>query len=95
MENSNNNTESEWWWIDYLENELDPALDNDLQTLLENCEQDRTSFEHFRLLKQWVKESDPVGEWPIEERLIRMRKNVMDAIQNEDSWQETPTTVRA
>ena len=72
--------EIEWWWIDYLENELNHAMDADLLTLLENSEDDRVSFEQMRLLKQWVAESDPVADWPIEERLARMRRNVMQAI---------------
>jgi hypothetical protein len=70
----------EWWWIDYLENELDSVLENDLLTLLQHSQEDRESFENFRLLKQWVRESDPVGSWPLEERTHRMRANVMAAI---------------
>ncbi len=68
------------WGIDYLENELDAALENDLQTLLQHSQEDRDSFENFRLLKQWLKESDPVADWPVEERAENMRKNVMAAI---------------
>lgn len=74
----------EWWWIDYLENELEPVLERDLGLLLEVSEEDRDSFENFRLLKQWVRESDPAGDWPIEERCARMRSRVMAAIEAED-----------
>lgn len=74
-------SEDEWWWIDFLENELDPMLDKDLQMLLEHSGEDRDAFENFRLLKQWVKESDPVKDWPVEARLQRMRSRVMEAIQ--------------
>lgn len=76
--------DTEWWWIDYLENELEPVLERDLGLLLEVSEEDRDSFENFRLLKQWVRESDPVGDWPVEERCARMRKNVMNAIEAEE-----------
>ena len=78
MEDSNK--ETEWWWIDYLEDELDPGLEGDLQLLLDHSQEDRDSFENFRLLKQWIRESDPVANWPIEERLKRTRAKVMAAI---------------
>ena len=78
----------DWWWIDFLEDELDPMLDNDLVMLLEHSGEDRESFESFRLLKQWLKESDPIEGWPIEARLKRMRDNIMLAIE------ETPAEVR-
>lgn len=74
--------ETEWWWIDYLENELDAALEKDLATLLHHSQEDRDSFENFRLLRQWIKESDPVAGWPIEARADKMRANVMAAIAN-------------
>ncbi len=73
--------EEEWWWIDYLENEFEPGLEKDLQFLLENSEEDRESFENFRLLRHWVMESDPVSGWPLEDRLRRVHKNVMTAIE--------------
>ncbi len=78
----------DWWWIDFLEDELDPMLDNDLVMLLEHSGEDRESFESFRLLKQWLKESDPIEGWPIEARLERMRNNIMLAIE------ETPVAER-
>ena len=87
--------DSEWWWIDYLENELDPGLENDLQTLLQNSQEDRDSFENFRLLKQWVGESDPVGDWPITERLRRVRANVMAAIADVEIEPARPKVQRA
>jgi len=80
--------EDEWWWIDFLENELDPMLDKDLQALLEHSGEDRNTFESFRLLKHWLKDSDPIEGWPIEARLERMRANVMKAVK------ETPKTAR-
>ena len=78
MEDSNK--ETEWWWIDYLEDELDPVLERDLELLLDHSQEDRDSFENFRLLKQWIRESDPVANWPIEERLKRTRAKVMASI---------------
>ena len=73
--------EEHWWWIDYLENELEPGLERDLQLLLEHSQEDRDSFNNFCLLRQWVRESDPVLAWPLETRLARVRTNVMNAIE--------------
>ena len=72
----------QWWWIDYLENEFEPGLEADLQLLLEHSQEDRDSFDNFCLLRKWVKESDPVGEWPLEDRLKRVRASVMSAIES-------------
>ncbi len=76
-------SEEEWWWIDFLENELDPMLDKDLQLLLEHSGEDRQTFESFRLLKQWLSESDPIKDWPVEDRLARMRSRVMNVVERE------------
>lgn len=84
--------ESDWWWIDFLENEFDPGLEKDLELLLEHSQEDRDSFENFRLLKQWVRESDPVAGWRVEERLQKVRSKVMTSIQDleveKPSWTE-------
>lgn len=74
--------ETEWWWIDYLENELDIVLEKDLELLLQHSQEDRDSFENFRLLKEWIRESDPVMDWPIEERAKKVRAHVMAAIED-------------
>jgi len=74
--------DTEWWWIDYLEDELDSSLEKDLGLLLEHSQEDRDSFENFRLLRQWVRESDTIAGWPVEERLKRVRANVMAAVEH-------------
>lgn len=70
----------EWWWIDYLENELNHSMEADVLTLLENSETDRTHFEQCRLLKQWVRESDPVAAWPLDDRISRVHQNIMASV---------------
>ena len=75
------NTATEWWWIDYLEDEMDQGLEKDLELLLHHSQEDRESFERFRILREWLRSADPVAHWPLEEgRLARMRQNVMAAI---------------
>ena len=81
-----------WWWIDYLENEMDPGLDQDLEFLLNHCEEDRLSFEHFRLLREWLRDSDPIRDWPIDERLTRLRCKVMREIERESHFEESRAT---
>lgn len=71
---------TDWWWIDYLEDLLGPDLEKDLQTLLENSEEDRDTFESIRLLREWLAACDPVRDWPIETRLTRVESRVMAAI---------------
>src|SRR4051812_4763610 len=74
---------TDWWWIDYLEDLLGPDLEKDLQTLLEHSAEDRENFEHVRLLREWLKACDPIGGWPIGERLTRVSSRVMGAIASE------------
>lgn len=81
MDDSLNTTA--WWWIDYLEDELEAGLNRDLELLLEHSEEDRTCFENFRLLKQWVRESDPAEDFNVEARLDRLRVGVMEAVRRE------------
>lgn len=91
--------ETEWWWIDYLENEMDPSLDKDLELLLEHSQEDRDAFENFRLLKEWLRESDPVADWPIETRLERVRRNIMMTVNQESAldaqWFAPPSEIKS
>lgn len=82
-EDDDSNLDSEWWWIDYLEDEMDPKLESDLRTLLQHSQEDRDSFERFRLLRAWLRDSDPIGEWPLDERIARLHGKVMSFIEQE------------
>lgn len=81
MNETDVNRDTEWWWIDYLENEMEVGLEKDLQLLLQHSQEDRDSFERFRILKEWLRDSDSVKGWPIEDRLVRVHKGVMQAIE--------------
>jgi hypothetical protein len=81
IEKSDENTE--WWWVDYLENEMDPAVDKDLELLLEHSHEDRLSFERIRVLREWLKGSDPAHDLVLQmdgERLNRVRDRIMNQI---------------
>jgi hypothetical protein len=41
------------------------------------------SVENFRVLKRWLVGSDPIGDWPLESRLRRVRRRVMEAIESD------------
>ena len=76
-------TETEWWWIDYLENDLDPTTAADIEYLLNNSESDQDEFERWRLLRMWVQESDPAirgGESWRSEELVAHKNRIMDAV---------------
>jgi hypothetical protein len=79
---------TEWWWIEYLENEMDPGMEKDLELLLEHSEEDRTSFEHIRLLRAWLGSCDPVKDWPLDDRLTRMRRKVMREIEKDGAYKD-------
>lgn len=82
-------TKSEdWWWIDFIENELDPILDKDLELLLEHSSEDRETFESFRLLKHWLKNSDPALGQPVEGRLDRTRARIMEEVNKRPAYSE-------
>lgn len=78
MEKSSERPEGEWWWLEELEEKPQPPRPWKTDSL-----------EKFRLLKQWVRDCDPVGGWPLESRLERVRKNVMQAI-TEDAEKVQP-----
>ncbi len=75
----------DWWWVDYLENEMDPGIEQDLKVLLENSETDRQAFESIRMLKEWLVESDPALVWPVEDIVKKVHANVMSQILTMDA----------
>lgn len=76
--------ESEWWWIDYLEDEFDESINTDLERLLHCSSEDRDLFEAFRTLRSWIKRSDPIeaGDLTLTES-SRTREAVMSIILKE------------
>lgn len=54
-------------------------LEKDLEVFFETI-----SEEDLILLREWLHECDPTAEWPIEERLPRMRARVMAAVMAAD-----------
>jgi hypothetical protein len=81
---------SDWWWIDYMENELDPTTHPDIEFLLEKSPADREEFEAWRLLKSWVREVDPVKKetvsWETKE-LEKLREKTLRALADEETCQ--------
>lgn len=78
--------ETDWWWIDYLEGEMDAQIEADLLVLLDHSEKDREAFDNFRLIREWVRDSDPARtlEWSAVE-LNHGRRRIMSQIQRSDA----------
>lgn len=75
--------DGDWWWIDFLENDLDPSTLPDIEYLLTHSESDQAEFERWRSLRQWVRESDPVSRnkelWSASE-LSAQKNKIMSAV---------------
>lgn len=68
------------WWIDYLENEMEPAMRADLDKLLAKSGKDQASLEALASLRQWVADSDPVEELWREKKMASLRLKIDQAI---------------
>lgn len=53
-----NEVEGEWWWIDYLEDEVEPDWRKDLEQVLQNSSHAQKTLETFKALKAWVKSTE-------------------------------------
>ena len=94
MVKDNDAEPTDWWWIDYLEDEMSPSLEHDLQSLLQHSDEDRNTFERFRLLREWLRGSDPIHQWPLEARVVRMHQKVMQEILREDCVLESKSSTQ-
>lgn len=45
---------------------------------------DEISFEDLRVVRDWLRDCDPIADWPLEERLPRIRARVMKEIMAAD-----------
>lgn len=87
--------EENWWWIDYMEGELDPTTHPDIEFLLEKSPADREEFESWRTLKSWVREVDPIKEaqWS-ESDLSNLKEKILKAADLEGSAQGLEIQIR-
>lgn len=87
--------DTDWWWIDYLEGEMDAQIEEDLLLLLDHSEKDREAFDSFRLIREWVRDSDPARslEWSSSE-LDRGRRQIMSQIQGLDTQESFDETLK-
>lgn len=79
----------DWWWIDYIEGELEPTTLPDVEFLLDKSKSDREEHETWRLLKSWVKEVDPIGKKEVwsKEDLKRLRGETLKALDSQTEGQ--------
>lgn len=78
--------ETDWWWVDYLENEMDPSLEKDLEELLKCSASDRAAFDKISLVRRWLSESDPAKGLPVEAAAKRVRRKVMAVLFDNADW---------
>lgn len=59
------------WWIEFMEDEVEPSLRQDMEKILVESSADQVSLENMARLRLWTKESDPVedlwrpGKWDL------------------------------
>ncbi len=68
------------WWVEYLENEVDPSLKQDMEKLLKSSGKDRSSVETLAALRQWVADSDPVEDLWRENKMKSLQDRILNAI---------------
>ena len=56
----NKNQRSEELWLDYLENEVEPSLREDVELLLEHSAEDKKRLNDWKLLKSSLRRADPL-----------------------------------
>jgi hypothetical protein len=71
---------SEDWWIEFLESELDPNLQKDMEILLANSAGDGRTLEELALTREFVKAMDDII-LPEDGRYYdRLHSKVMEAV---------------
>lgn len=86
-----NNTDWNWVWVDFIENEVDPGLEKDLHELVQLSGTQRNEVETLIWAKELVKCIDPSHEdyfknWDRKANLSKIM-DVCDKIQR-DKWIE-------
>jgi hypothetical protein len=75
--------ESEWYWVDFMEDDIDESLKEDLSLILEHSKAKKDILTDFRAIREIVAASDlQVDENP--GRFSRIQNNVMSRIQQLD-----------
>lgn len=83
------------WWIEYLEDEMDPSLQADLETLLARSESDRISLESLSSIRTWIKESDPMEDLWRPEFEAESLKKTLKAVETAMKPSEKKSRARA
>ncbi len=67
-------------WIEYLEKEADPLVADELEKILFKNRRERSYFDELAQLKQWTKQSDPVGDLWRESSMVRLSQKILGAL---------------
>jgi hypothetical protein len=68
------------WWVEFLENEIEPSLRQDMEKLLRKSRRHQASLESLAQLRQWVEDSDPVEDLWDEEKVRKAQAKLLKAI---------------
>jgi hypothetical protein len=75
---------SEDWWVEFMESELDPNLQRDMEILLSNSPGDGRTLEELVFTREFVKAMDDVA-LPEDGRYYdKLHSKVMDAVSRID-----------
>src|SRR5689334_2164663 len=68
------------WWVDFLENDVEPGLKEDMEKLLAKSGKDRASLDALASLRQWVADSDPAQDLWKEEKMAALTEKINRAV---------------
>lgn len=68
------------WWVEFLENEIEPSLRQDMEKLLRKSKRHQASLESLAHLRQWVEDSDPVADLWDEDKMKKAQAKLMKVI---------------
>jgi hypothetical protein len=69
------------WWVDFLENEVEPGLKLDLEKLLAKSGKDRAALDALANLRRWIADSDPVNDLWSNEKMRALAKKIDQAVE--------------
>jgi hypothetical protein len=70
----------EEWWMDYLEDELEPEFKRELASLLARSSSDRKFLNDTAQVRQWIKQSDPISDLWDESRFVELAERITAAL---------------
>ena len=90
---SNHEFESDQWWIDYMEGECEPGLQDGLELLLRRSDKEQKKLARYEGLRNLIKQADDVYLPESGNYYAEQRRNVMKAIMQSERKSIQPRKV--